>query len=113
MELINCRTGKVISSHVVMADRFITRLTGLMRKKEMSFESALVLKPCSQVHTFFMRFNIDILFLNRDFRVKHVIENMRSWRISRLVWGAHCAVELPGGTLRNRVLPGDTLKLEE
>lgn len=113
MKLINYSTGKVISSHVVMADRFIARLTGLMAKKEISSENALILRPCSQVHTFFMRFNIDILFLNRDFRVKHVIENMRPWKISRLVWGARCVVELPGGTLRNRVLPGDTLKLEE
>ncbi|HBV98012.1 MAG: hypothetical protein JL50_01110 [Peptococcaceae bacterium BICA1-7] len=113
MKLINCSNGKVISSHVVMADRFITRLTGLMGKKEMPSGSALILKPCSQAHTFFMRFNIDILFLSLDFRVKHVVQNMRPWRISRLVWGARCVVELPGGTLRNRVLPGDTLKLEE
>lgn len=75
--------------------------------------SSLVLMPCSQVHTFFMRFNIDVIFLDRESRVKLVIEDMPPWRISRLVWGSRVAVEMPGGTLKKRVDSGDLLIFEE
>lgn len=113
MKLINKKTGEIFSEQVNTAENFISRLIGLMGKKKMPVGSALILKPCNQVHTFFMRFKIDVIFLDRQWVVKHLIVNMAPWRISILVTGARMVVELPRGTLLNKVTPGDKLILEE
>lgn len=104
--------GQALSNQIKTAGGFIPRLFGLIGRKTMPGCSALLLKPCIQIHTFFMRFAIDVIFLDRGMRVKHVIEKMRPWRISKPVWGSHIVVELPGGTLEGRVAPGDILELE-
>ncbi|MCL5058868.1 MAG: DUF192 domain-containing protein [Actinobacteria bacterium] len=75
--------------------------------------SALVLRPCRSVHTFFMRFNIDSVFLDRRGMVVYLIKDMPPFRISPVVRKASLVVELPGGTVRNRVRPGDILKKVE
>ena len=105
--------GEALSNQVEAAGGFIPRLHGLMGRKAMPGCFALILMPCRQIHTFFMRFTIDVIFLDRGLRVKHVIEKMRPWKISKLVRGSHVVVELPGGTLEGRVTQGDRLKLEE
>ncbi|MFZ5643885.1 MAG: DUF192 domain-containing protein [Bacillota bacterium] len=113
MKLVNNSTGEVLAGRIDTANSFMSRLTGLMGKKEMPDGYALLLKPCSQIHTFFMKFSIDVIFLDRNWTARHIIENMLPWRISPFVPGAKFAAELPGGKLKNRVSPGDILKLEE
>lgn len=109
MKLINCDTGEVISSRVMLADKVYSRLIGLMGKKGLPADSALILKPCFQIHTFFMRFNIDVIFLSRDMHVIHVIENMLPWKISKFIRDSYYVVELPGGTLKGTVYVGHRL----
>ena len=94
-----------------MNDTFFSRLIGLMFKKNLPDGSGVVLKPCTQIHTCFMRFNIDVIFLDKDLQVLHIIENMKPWRISPLFLKARYTVELPAGTLRGRVKKGEILAL--
>ena len=71
---------------------------------------ALVIEPCSSIHTFFMRFAIDAAFVARDGRVVRAISAMRPWRATRLYPAAAMAVELPAGTLmRSGTGEGDVL----
>ncbi len=72
-------------------------------------EEALVI-PTAQVHTFFMRAPIDVVFCGRDWRVLHVVHRMRPWRVSKWVGGAGHVVELPAGAA-DVVAPGDELTL--
>jgi uncharacterized membrane protein (UPF0127 family) len=63
------------------------------------------------IHTFFMRFSIDVLFLDRQLKVLRVIEDLKPWRLSPWVLRAHSVLELPGGSLRGMAQPGDRLEM--
>lgn len=72
----------------------------------------LILQPAKQVHTFFMRQPIDVIFCDNTWKVLHVVSPMRPWRIGRWVNGARCAVELEAGAASD-VRTGDMLRLVE
>jgi len=72
----------------------------------------LWIEPCNSIHMFFMRFAIDVLFLDREGNVKRVLLNLRPWRVSPIVFGARTTVELPAGTLQDKSLVGRRLRLE-
>ena len=74
-------------------------------------EEGLWIVPCPMIHTFFMRFAIDVVFLDRGLRVVRVLEGFKPWRMSPWVWRAHSVLELPGGFLRGSVDAGDELEM--
>jgi len=113
MKLINQRNGDIIAGRIELADGFLTRLTGLMGRTGMPENNALMLKPCRSIHTFFMVFYIDGVFLDGRGEVLHLITEMPPNRVSPVVKGAKMVVELPGGTVKNRVYTGDILKIVE
>jgi len=73
-------------------------------------EEGLWIVPCPMIHTFFMRFAIDVLFLDKEYRVRRVVENIKPWRLSPWVFSAHSVLELPGGALDGSVSEGDILE---
>jgi uncharacterized membrane protein (UPF0127 family) len=85
-----------------------TRRRGLLGRDGLA-ESALVIAPCKLVHTFFMRFAIDTVFVDREGFVLRVRHNMRPNRLSG-AWGAFATIELPAGQARRAdVRAGDRL----
>ena len=111
MKCFNPKTQEVFADNLNLNNTFSSRLLGLMFKKHLPAGSGIILKPCTQIHTCFMRFNIDVIFLDEDLQVLHVIENMRPWRVSPLFLKSRYTVELPGGTLKGRVKKGEKLAL--
>lgn len=109
MKCIRKLDGLVLAQTVEPAQTFMTRLFGLMLRRAMRPGSGLWLEPCKQIHMFFMRFAIDVLFLDSDKTIVHVIENFKPWRVSPMVWKARGVLELPAGTLAGRVKQGDSL----
>ena len=89
-----------------------SRFVGLMGRKDLAPGRALWIEPCNSIHMFFMRFAIDVLFLDREGRVKRVMLRLRPWRISPIVFGARTVVELPAGTFADKGLVGRRLRLE-
>jgi uncharacterized membrane protein (UPF0127 family) len=89
-----------------------SRFMGLMGRETLPSGHGLWIEPCSSIHMFFMRFAIDVLFLDREGRVKRVLLRLRPWRVSPVVLGARTVVELPAGTLRDKALVGQRLRLE-
>ncbi|MDE2040311.1 MAG: DUF192 domain-containing protein [Elusimicrobia bacterium] len=75
----------------------------------LGFASRLV--PCPTIHTLFMKFPIDALFLDGQWRAVHVVENMPPWRFSAWVPSARSVLELPAGTLRGTVRAGDQVEV--
>ncbi len=74
----------------------------------------LIIQPCNSVVSFFMRFKIDVVFLNVDLRVVHMIHAMPLWRTSKIVRGSKMVVELPEGTLaRTHTDLGDTVAIDQ
>jgi uncharacterized membrane protein (UPF0127 family) len=96
--LVNARTGAVVASALELAGDSRSRRRGLLGRAALEPGRALVLAPCSAVHTWFMRFPIDVVFVARDGRVLKLVERLRAWRMAAR-FGAFAAIELTAGTL--------------
>ncbi|GAC1570744.1 MAG: hypothetical protein NVS3B18_03280 [Candidatus Dormibacteria bacterium] len=92
--------GTLIAERVVLARSFARRTLGLMFRRELAESEGLAIVPCNQIHMFFMRIPLDVLFVNREGQVLHLLHGIRPWRMSKLVRGARYTIELPVGTLR-------------
>jgi uncharacterized membrane protein (UPF0127 family) len=97
--LKNIDTDEVISKTVIVANRFLTRLKGLMFTRELPPESSMFIYPCSGIHTFFMNYNIDVLYLDINNKILAVDEDMRPGRVGRIIKGAVAVVELSSGRI--------------
>ena len=110
MRLLNRRTGAVLAREVERAVTARARLRGLLGRTALPEGCALVIEPCTSIHTFFMRFTIDAAFLARDGSVLRALSGLRPWRATRLYPAAALVVELPDGTLaRTQTREGDAL----
>ena len=103
---MNARTGEVVASDVEVADTREKRRRGLLGRTSMTASSALILLPCFSIHTAFMKFPIDAVFVNREGVVVKVVRNMGPWRIAVSI-RARAVVEFPGGSLGPRDMRED------
>jgi uncharacterized membrane protein (UPF0127 family) len=109
--LMNARTNEVIADHVEIADTRATRRRGLLGRDRLEPSHALLLLPCFSIHTAFMRFPIDAVFVNREGVVVRVVADMGPWKMAA-AWRAHAVIELAAGALRSHDLrAGDRLYL--
>jgi uncharacterized membrane protein (UPF0127 family) len=107
----NERNQRLLANHLLPAFDSRTRRTGLLRHDSLAEGSAMVIAPTSAIHTFFMRFAIDVAFITREGRIVKVCHNLRPWRIA-IAPGAFAVVELPSGTLaRCNTVWGDALAI--
>ena len=103
-----------VAESVEIAANPWSRFLGLMGRKQLDDGSVLVLEPSNGIHTFFMRFAMDAVFLDKEWRVLHVVDAMKPWRVSRIVRHSRRVVELPGGTCtRVGLQVGDQLSLQQ
>jgi uncharacterized membrane protein (UPF0127 family) len=100
MKAYNLRTGKELSNNVAVADTLLKRMKGLLGKSTMLTGEALLIKPCISIHTFFMKFPIDVIFLTKRNHVITVIRNLKPNRLTRLYPKAVSVLELPAGVLQ-------------
>jgi len=95
---------------VVVANDGAKRRKGLLGHKALSATEGLWIVPCEAVHTFGMRFPIDLVYLDRNKRVKKVRSDVPPWRLSVCV-SAHSVLELAAGSIRRtKTKPGDSLE---
>jgi uncharacterized protein len=103
--------GAVLCERCVVADTPFARMRGLLGRKSLGREEGVLLRPAGSVHTFFMRFAIDAVFLDRDLRVLGVADRLRPWRAAGRR-GAKAVLELAAGESERRGLRvGDELEL--
>lgn len=105
----NATRGLVLGFKVSGAETFRLRLLGLMFRAGLPQGEGLLIRPCRAVHTHFMRFPIDVLFLDRENRVVHIIPAMAPWKLSPTVKAADAVLELPAGAA-GATAPGDQLE---
>jgi uncharacterized membrane protein (UPF0127 family) len=112
--MVNVSRGTVVASGAEKAKTHWARLMGLMGRRSLPEGGALLITPCSSVQTFFMRFAIDVLFLDRDGQVVKVVPALKPYRVAFGGRGAHSALELPAGVAdRCGVVVGDQLVWED
>jgi uncharacterized membrane protein (UPF0127 family) len=109
---VAARTGARIAV-VAIAARPIERMIGLLRQHRLAPDAGLVLRPCTSVHTWFMRFSIDVVFLDREGTVVRIIHTLEPFRMASGGRGAREAVELVAGAARRFGLAaGDVLRID-
>lgn len=79
-QMISLDTGKTIVNELQVADSFWSRFVGLQFRRELPAGHGLLLLPCRSIHTCWMRFAIDVIFLDTDFTVLHVCTSIAPWR---------------------------------
>jgi uncharacterized membrane protein (UPF0127 family) len=95
---VNQSEDVVLADGVELARDLWSRFVGLMGRRSLEPGRCLVLEPASSIHMFFMRFPIDAVFVDRDWKVLHISHGIKPWRVSRIVLGAKRVIELPAGT---------------
>lgn len=95
--LINRLNGKVLANDVRQAETFWSRFRGLMFTSVLSPGTALHIQPCQSIHTFFMRYSIDVLYLDSNHKVIAVDKNVRPGKFGRIHRKASSVIELPIG----------------
>jgi uncharacterized membrane protein (UPF0127 family) len=109
----NATRDSTISAAGKRAASFWARGRGLMFTDGLPEDGALVIEPCSSIHMFFMRFSLDVLYVDREDRVVRVQQGIKPWRLGPLFTpGARYVIELPVGTIqRSGTQVGDQLML--
>ena len=109
----NHTRNTVLGDAVELADTSETRRVGLLQHERLEPGSGLWIVPCESVHTFFMKFPIDLVYLDKQRKVRKVRHAVPAWRLSACLT-AHSILELPAGTAeKSGTLPGDELVMEK
>lgn len=113
LRVANETRGTILVEAGRVASNPISRMIGLLAQTGLDAGAGLLIAPCNSIHSFFMRFRFDAVFITRDGTVAHLIGDMAPWRVSKLVWGAHSVLELPSGVIAATATQvGDRLKIE-
>jgi uncharacterized protein len=98
--------GRVVCPELSIADTAPSRMKGLLGRRSLEAGEGLLLSPAGSVHTAFMRFPIDVVFLDHDLEVLEVRDSVPPWRAAARR-GAKAVLELPAGEARRRrIVPG-------
>jgi len=112
MTISNLTRQTQIADKAVLAQTMFSRMRGLLAKDTFCAGEALILQPADSLHTFFMRFPIDVIFLDGKDKVLKISENFSPFRFCLAPRGAARVIELPVNTIRNSSTKiGDILKI--
>ena len=95
----NLSRRSIVAANVRLADNPRARRVGLLKHRTLGFGEGLWIYPTQAIHTFGMRFPIDVVFLDSDQRVKRMYHALRPFRMTSFVWGAQSVLELAAGAL--------------
>lgn len=110
LRISNLTRQAELAGRVEVADQGAKRRKGLLGRASLAPGEGLWILPCEAVHTFGMQFPIDLVYLDRDLRVKKVRSSVPPWRLSACL-SAHSVLELAAGTIRaTRTMRGDRLE---
>lgn len=113
VRVTNVTRERPLALRAERAVSFWERLVGLMGRRGLPDGGGLHIVPCNGIHSFFMRFPFDAVFLDRELKVVHCVEAMVPWRATAVIRGAHSVLELPAGTVAaTGTCPGDILQLD-
>jgi uncharacterized membrane protein (UPF0127 family) len=109
-KLVNQRTGTELAAVVVAAVDSASRRRGLLGLDRMPDGQGLVIAPCYSIHTWFMRFPIDLLFVKKTGEIVKRRDSVPPWRMA-IGWSAYAVIELAGGSLDAATRKGDVVEI--
>ncbi len=112
MKIINLTKNTILADEAKMANNFFTRLVGLLNRRSLNKGEALILTPSNSIHSLFMRFSIDVIFLDKAGKVIGVLPSFKPFRLSRIYFNSHSVIELSENTLQlTQTQPGDIIQI--
>jgi uncharacterized membrane protein (UPF0127 family) len=110
MRVVNVTTDETLATRATLADGFWARFIGLQGRRALAPGEGLILLPTASIHTFFMRFPIDAVFVDERNLVTRVGHALRPWQLGPIASGALYCVELPAGAAAS-TRPGHEIAL--
>ena len=112
MTIRNLTRNTLIADKAVTADTPLKRMTGLLNRTSFGPGEALLITPCQSIHMLFMKFAIDVIFVDHQGKVVGACPNVRPFRLSPLFLKAHSAIEVPAGTIASsQTQIGDNIQI--
>lgn len=102
--------GKVIASNVSVADNFLDRLAGYMFRMK-PHRPGILFEPGKAIHTFFMFFPLDVVFMDGKYQVIKIYRNMKPWRHTWYHYTSRKTLEVPAGVFPADIKEGDILEV--
>lgn len=99
MKAIDRTSGRELAGNLSVAATVLSRAKGLLGRTGLPSGEGLLIRPCKGVHTFFMKFPIDVLFLDKKKRVLQAVDTLQPYRMTRVLFSCDSVIELPAGTL--------------
>jgi uncharacterized protein len=114
MKIVNLTKNAVLADQAKEARTFFLRLVGLLNRDSLKKGEALILTPSNCIHTFFMRFAIDVLFLDKTGKIIQALPSFKPFRFSPLCHNSLRVIELPENTLQStQTQPGDHIQISK
>ncbi len=114
LQVVNVTKGTCLGTRIGIADSPRRRMVGLLGTTSLDPGCGLLIFPTQAVHTFGMKYPIDLIFLDRKKRVVGLRHCVRPYRLSPIFWKADCVLELPANTIkRTKTETGDSVDWEE
>lgn len=111
MKLRNVANSEILFENLVRAESVVARTVGLLGKHELSNKEALFIRRCNAIHTCFMKFSIDCVFLDKKGTIRKIYHDVKPWRFAGPVWGATDVIEMAAGMAKIKNLNvGDTVE---
>lgn len=112
MKIINQTKQAVLASRGEKADTAFSRLKGLLGRSGIEPGQGMVITQCRSIHMLFMKFAIDVVFVDRNNIVVGIVKNIKPFQLSPYFFRAAAAIELPVGTIgATQTKKGDEIKL--
>ena len=114
MKIINLSKNTLLADKAGLANTFSKRLIGLLGQRSLEKGEGLILSPSNCIHSFFMRFKIDVIFLDKTDKVLGILPSFKPFRFSPIYFRASLVIELPEFTIASTEMQvGDKITFED
>jgi len=103
--------GKMIAKDILIADNFVSRLMGYMFQT-VPHKNGILFEPAISIHTFFMNFPLDVVFMDGSYKIIKIYRNLKPWRHTWFYFNSRKTLELPAGQFPIEIKEGDTLEVQ-
>ncbi len=112
-QLMRKENSEILISNLQVAKTFWQRGKGLLGHSTLKKDEGLWIHRCNSIHTFFMKFSIDCVFVDKDLKIKALYREVHPSRLIAPVWGANSVFELSSGTIdQKQIQLGETLHVD-
>ena len=101
MKLYLVKNQQLLAEDVIEARSFFARGRGLLGRRSLSNKATMWIDPCNNIHTWFMQFPIDVVFVDKNLCVQAILREVKPFRIVWPIWRARSVFEFSGGALNS------------